>query len=146
MTSPLETPPPHRLSLGVRVRGHEVGPARLGPHAHVASCTCGWRSGPGSPQEATTASASHLAGAWPLLVPREAGESGKVWALRAQIALVRAEQEREALWQRDGMGQSIAPGSPIPVMTRLYMAASGRCDVLEQNLALAHEAMRHENA
>lgn len=137
--------PPHVLRPGAQVAGHDC---RLQPAGGAWSvrCSCGWRERGDTRGEALNSGALHVRHAWPIMLPRQPNESGRDWAVRVQKAWLAADSTREEIWIRLGMGEPIQPGEEIPVMTPEYRRADDRCEVLANNMELAHAAMRQESS
>lgn len=126
-------PPPRQVQPWTRVAGHVVvrGPRRT-------FCSCRWSD---AGEDAEGAVAEHLRTAWPILVPRERGETERDWRNRVVAAHAEALEERELLWRQHRMGEPIRPGQPFPVIPDEWADADKRVAVLEHQLA---EIASHE--
>lgn len=119
-------PPPRAVSPSTRVQGHN--PAR---DASDPPCSCGWRSSIANGFQSVD---EHLRTAWPILIPRRAGEAVDSWRERVAAQLHAATQERDELWQKYDLGRPMQPGDTIPVLSADYVAADERVRVLSRQL------------
>ena len=104
-------------------------------------CSCGERQAPPDPRPRTTAEKraaarageqwreEHLAAAWPILVPKERGESLPAYATRLADELEQASRAQASLDHG-----SIAECETIPALTPEQEAADDRVVVLEHQL------------
>jgi hypothetical protein len=126
MTEPAEGPPPRRVEDWTTVPGHVV--TKTSP----MFCGCGeWRAGNGTRAEQLAEARRHLRDAWPVLVPKNAGESRSAWRERIAVEHHAALEERHRLEERDGLLRPTPEGGEFPVLTGDYSAADDRVEVLE---------------
>lgn len=119
--------PPRQVQPWTRVAGHVVvrGPQRT-------FCSCRWSI---AEENAEGAVAEHLRTAWPILVPKQHGETVREWRDRVVAAHSEALAEYELLWQQHRMGEPIQPGQAFPVIPDDWADADERIEVLEHQLA-----------
>ncbi|MCD4533561.1 hypothetical protein LRP67_05655 [Nocardioides sp. cx-169] len=131
-TEPDVDAPPRQVYEWTVVPGHDPRVQRRQTDGRlVGSCTCDARESGVSrswPDE-------HLANAWPILVPREPGESVQSWRERLVTELDEARAKDEHLSSALGARMAVKPGEPYPAITDDDVAASQRVEVLEHQLA-----------
>jgi predicted DNA-binding ribbon-helix-helix protein len=79
----------------------------------------------------------HLANAWPILVPREPGESVQSWRERLVTELDETRAKDERLSSALGERMAVKSGELYPANTENNVAASQRVEVPEHQLAEA---------
>jgi len=122
-------PPPRNVQPWTHVAGHEV--IRRPPGRSFCSCGHWSYEGPGNHRAEVD---EHIRTAWPILVPRLAGETRSDWRNRVARAHEEALLVREGFINRDGLDQPTRPGASFPLLSVDFSNADDVVTVLEWQL------------
>lgn len=133
-TEPDAYAPPRQVYEWTVVPGHDPRiQRREADGILVGSCTCGVRESGVSRGWRD----EHLANAWPVLIPREPGETVESWCERLVAELDEARAEDGRLSSALAARMAVKSGEAYPVIGEADIAASQRVEVLEHQLAQA---------